>query len=64
MMEEVFEEMDNKDGADADVMGRWFEQFGRVIQWTGSGNPDVLPDIIRDFLIANHPEEMRVAIEA
>lgn len=62
MLDEVLSELD--DGKDINMIGAWFEQFGRVIQWTGSGDETVLPDSVRIFLEANHPEELKLAIEA
>ena len=61
MMEEVFTELDE---GSPENLGLWFEQFGAVIQWTGNGDERVLPDIIREWMLANHPEEMTLAIEA
>jgi hypothetical protein len=61
MMEEVLSEI--ADNGDTDTMGRWFEEFGAVVQWCGSGDDDVLPASVREYLAENHPQELK-AIEA
>lgn len=61
MLEEVSAELDQEVPPN---IGDWFEDFGKVIQWTGNGDETVLPESVKSFLIQHHPQEMRVAIEA
>lgn len=60
MMEEVLSEI--ADNGDTETMGRWFEEFGAVVQWCGSGDASILPESVRAYLTENHPGEM-LAIE-
>lgn len=59
VMQGMFEEvLDELSVTDADVLGGWFEQFGKIIEWCGSGDDSVLPDAMRAYLSENHPGEL------
>ena len=61
MMDEVLSEI--ADNGDTGTMGQWFVDFGRVVEWCGSGDDSVLPDSVRAYLAEKHPQEL-LAIEA
>jgi hypothetical protein len=61
MMDEVLGEI--ADNGDVDTMEMWFVQFGKVVEWCGSGDDTILPDGVREYLSENHPQEL-LAIEA
>lgn len=60
MMEEVLSEI--ADNGDTETMGHWFVDFGKVVEWCGSGDDSVLPESVRQYLSENHPAELK-AIE-
>jgi len=60
MMEEVLSEL--ADNGSPDVMEDWFIQFGKIIEWCGSGDDAILPESVRAYLAENHREML--AIEA
>jgi hypothetical protein len=64
LMTEVLDEIaDNGKGDEA--IGEYFAQFGRVIEWCGSGDDSVLPESVRSFLIGKYPDLITpLAIEA
>jgi hypothetical protein len=55
MFDEVLDELQDTDG---DTIGGWFEQFGKIIQWCGSGDDTVLPPGVREYLASAYPNEM------
>lgn len=61
MMDEVIGEI--TDNGDTASMEQWMVDFGKVVQWCGSGDDDLLPDGVREYLKSNYPTEL-VAIEA
>jgi hypothetical protein len=61
MMDEVLSEI--ADNGDVDTMEEWMINFGKVVEWCGSGDVTILPEGIRDYLRENHPQEL-LAIEA
>lgn len=61
MMDEVLGEI--ADNGDTETMGLWFVQFGKVVEWCGSGDDSLLPDSVRAYLTEHHPQEL-LAIEA
>ena len=63
-MEEIFDELDQNAGRGDTDIAIWFEGFGKVIQWAGNGDETVLPEFIHAWLVQNHPEEVKLAIEA
>ena len=60
MMDEILDELADIDSV---TMGKWFVDFGKIVEWCGSGDETVLPDSVRAYLAENHPQEL-VAIEA
>ncbi len=60
MMDEILDELADVDSV---TMGKWFVDFGKIVEWCGSGDETVLPDSVRAYLAENHPQEL-VAIEA
>lgn len=48
MFDEVLDEL--SDGTDDAVIASWFEQFGKIVEWCGSGNDSVLPPNVRGYL--------------
>lgn len=61
MMDEVLGEL--ADNTDPAIMEDWFMQFGKIIEWCGSGDDAILPASVRQYLAENHPQEL-LAIEA
>lgn len=49
MMTEVLDEIASQ-GGDTSSLGDWFEQFGKIVEWCGSGDDSVLPDSVREYL--------------
>lgn len=47
IMEEVLDELSEVDEL---TMALWFAKFGRIVEWIGTGNYDILPDEVREFL--------------
>lgn len=53
VMESMFDEILDEFGTnDEPVIAAWFEQFGQIIAWCGSGNDDLLPEAVRPYLAA------------
>lgn len=59
---EMMDELADTD-SDMETLGQWFTDFGRVFAWCGSGDPAVLPESVRDFLVSQFPQEV-LAIES
>lgn len=54
VMDEVLDELaadGNVGMTDADTLAAWFIQFGKVVEWCGSGDESVLPETIRPYLV-------------
>lgn len=49
-------------GASDEVLGHWIEQFGKLLEWCGSGDDSVLPPEVVVYLKRSHPQML--AIEA
>jgi hypothetical protein len=54
MMDEVLDELGQD--TDAEQIASWFEQFGKIVEWCGSGDDSILPDSVRRYLADSHPE--------
>jgi hypothetical protein len=66
-MQSMFEEvLDELSVTDASTLGGWFEQFGKIIEWCGSGDDSILPDAVREALADQYPDVVKqpLAIEA
>lgn len=54
MMEEIL------DGGMADKsdleLSTWFEQFGKIIEWCGTGDDDILPESVKPYLAQKQRE--------
>lgn len=57
--DEVLDELAEND---VETIGQWFEQFGKIIEWCGSGDDSVLPEAVRPYL--RQQVEERLAITA
>jgi hypothetical protein len=55
MMDEVIDEISD---ADDEKIGSWFEQFGKIIEWCGTGDTESLPPSLRKYLTEAYPQEM------
>jgi hypothetical protein len=64
VMQSMFDEIMDELAGDTDEtqIAGWFEQFGRIIEWCGSGNDATLPPSVRTYLATQHPGML--AIEA
>lgn len=58
MFDEVMDAL--ADDVDAEQMQAWFEQFGRVVEWCGSGDDSILPDSVRQYLATEHPAMLAI----
>jgi hypothetical protein len=58
MFDEVMDEL----AADTDPaqIANWFEQFGRIVEWCGSGDDSILPDSVKAYLAQSHPEMLAI----
>lgn len=57
MADEMFDQLIDKEdtaGLDEFIVG-----LGRVLEWCGSGNDSVLPDVVRSYLAEHYPEELQ-----
>lgn len=50
IMDEILEEMTDNPLIDDATLGIWFAQFGRVVEWIGTGNDDILPDSMQEHV--------------
>jgi hypothetical protein len=59
IMEEVLDTLADKDSDDTQT-AIYFAYFGRLLEWVGSGNTDVLPDEMKKWLneTGNIPEAL------
>jgi hypothetical protein len=48
------------DDTDADQIAGWFEQFGRIVEWCGSGDDSILPPSVRAYLAEQHPDMLAI----
>lgn len=48
MFDEVMDEL--AEDTDPDQIAGWFEQFGRIVEWCGSGDDSILPPSVRQYL--------------
>jgi hypothetical protein len=53
---------DELNSASDEVLGHWIEQFGKLLEWCGSGDDSVLPPEVIEYIYKNHREML--AIEA
>lgn len=58
MFDEVMDELAG-DTDDTQIAG-WFEQFGKIIEWCGSGDDSILPPGVRSYLTQQHPEMLAI----
>ena len=61
--DEMMDELADSGPEEAEKLGEWFADFGRVFTWCGNGDASILPESVRDFLTAQYPQEV-LAIEA
>jgi hypothetical protein len=60
VMSSMFEELlDELAVTDSETLGGWFEQFGKIIEWCGSGDDSVLPVSVRAAFQEQFPQEMQ-----
>lgn len=57
VMDEMLDELGTTSGEQLAV---WFEQFGQVIAWCGSGDDSQLPPQLRQYLSDNHKELLAI----
>jgi hypothetical protein len=62
VMQGMFDEIMDELASDTDpaLIGSWFQQFGQVIEWCGSGDDSVLPESMRGYLAEKHPEMLAI----
>jgi hypothetical protein len=58
MFDEVMDEL--ADDTDHELIASWFEQFGKIVEWCGSGDDSVLPESVRAYLAQKHPEMLAI----
>jgi len=65
ILDEVLSEL-LTDESNFDAMGDWLGDFGKVFEWVGTGDPDVLPPAVREYFFTTHSELMNapLAIES
>jgi hypothetical protein len=52
-----FEEMS---AADDEKLGMWLTQFGVLMEWCSTGNNDLLPPEVAEYLRNFHPEHLAI----
>lgn len=62
MVDEVLDEI--AADADPDTIASWFGQFGRIIEWCGSGDDSILPDSVRKYLAETQPDMLAITAGA
>jgi hypothetical protein len=61
VMESMFDEILDEFGAnDDELIAGWFEQFGKIIEWCGSGDDSVLPEAVAPYLRAKVAERLAI----
>jgi len=58
MFDEVMDEL--ADDTSADTIAVWFEQFGKIVEWCGSGDDSLLPPQMRAYLAEQHPDMLAI----
>lgn len=58
MFDEVMDEMASD--TNPDLIASWFEQFGKVVEWCGSGDDSVLPESVRAYLAESQPDLLMI----
>jgi hypothetical protein len=58
IMEEILEEMADAPSLTDETIAIWFAQFGRLVEWIGTGDDSILPEAIRDR-VKNAPRNVK-----
>lgn len=59
MMGEIFDELEDSENG-TENLAQWFEQFGKIVEWCGSGDYDVLPDNVKSYMRAKMDERLAI----